>query len=52
MIEDATPDDLRDLAQKVVGKLGGEAAAVVLGSGDGGKALLVAAVRSRWSSVA
>ncbi|MET0801619.1 MAG: alanine--tRNA ligase [Actinomycetota bacterium] len=41
-LEDADADTLRDLAQKVVDKLGGEAA-VVLGTGRGGKALLVGA---------
>jgi alanyl-tRNA synthetase len=41
-VTEADADTLRDLAQKVVGKLGGEAA-VVLGSASGGKALLVAA---------
>ena len=39
---DADADTLRDLAQKAVEKLGGQAA-VVLGSAQGGKALLVAA---------
>jgi alanyl-tRNA synthetase len=41
-VTDADADTLRELAQKAVGKLGGEAA-VVLGSAAGGKALLVAA---------
>ena len=41
-VTDDDADTLRDLAQKTVGKLGGEAA-VVLGSAQGGKALLVAA---------
>ena len=41
-VTDDDADTLRDLAQKSVGKLGGEAA-VVLGSAHGGKALLVAA---------
>jgi alanyl-tRNA synthetase len=41
-VTDADADALRDLAQKAVGKLGGESA-VVLGSALGGKALLVAA---------
>jgi alanyl-tRNA synthetase len=41
-LADADADALRELAQKVVGKLGGESA-VVLGSAQGGKALLVAA---------
>ncbi len=41
-VTDDDADTLRDLAQKAVGKLGGEAA-VVLGSAQGGKALLVAA---------
>ena len=41
-VTDADADTLRDLAQKVVDKLGGQAAAV-LGSAHGGKALLVAA---------
>jgi alanyl-tRNA synthetase len=41
-VADADADTLRDLAQKTVDKLGGQAA-VVLGSAAGGKALLVAA---------
>jgi alanyl-tRNA synthetase len=41
-VVDADADTLRDLAQKTVEKLGGDAA-VVLGSAQGGKALLVAA---------
>ncbi len=41
-VTDADADALRDLAQRAVGKLGGESA-VVLGSALGGKALLVAA---------
>ncbi|MGZ8630577.1 MAG: alanine--tRNA ligase [Actinomycetota bacterium] len=41
-LEDADADDLRELAQKAADKLGGEAA-VVLGTAQGGKALLVAA---------
>jgi alanyl-tRNA synthetase len=41
-VTDADADTLRELAQKAVDKLGGEAA-VVLGSALGGKALLVAA---------
>jgi alanyl-tRNA synthetase len=41
-VTDDDADTLRDLAQKTVGKLGGEAA-VVLGSAQVGKALLVAA---------
>jgi alanyl-tRNA synthetase len=41
-VTDADADTLRDLAQKAVGKLGGQSA-VVLGSAAGGKALLVAA---------
>jgi alanyl-tRNA synthetase len=44
-VTDADADTLRDLAQKAVDKLGGEAA-VVLGSALGGKALLVAACSS------
>ena len=42
IVADADADTLRDLAQKTVDKLGGQAA-VVLGSAAGGKALLVAA---------
>ncbi len=41
-VTDADADTLRELAQKALGKLGGQAA-VVLGSAAGGKALLVAA---------
>ena len=41
-VTDDDADTIRDLAQRAVGKLGGEAA-VVLGSAQGGKALLVAA---------
>ena len=41
-VEDADADALRDLAQKAADKLGGEAA-VVLGTAQGGKAMLVAA---------
>jgi alanyl-tRNA synthetase len=41
-VTDADADTLRELAQKALGKLGGDAA-VVLGSAAGGKALLVAA---------
>ena len=41
-VSDDDADTIRDLAQRAVGKLGGEAA-VVLGSAQGGKALLVAA---------
>ena len=38
------PSGLRELAQKVRDQLSGRAAAVVVGNGDGGKAMLVAAV--------
>ena len=38
------PGGLRDLAQKIRDRLTGEAAAVVVGNGEGGKAMLVAAV--------
>ena len=41
-VEDADADALRELAQKATDKLGGEAA-VVLGTAQGGKALVVAA---------
>ncbi|MFM7718518.1 MAG: alanine--tRNA ligase [Actinomycetota bacterium] len=42
--EDASAEDLRELAQDVVGRLGGaNGAAVVLGSAEGGRPLLVAA---------
>ena len=41
-VTDDDADTIRDLAQRAVGKLGGEAV-VVLGSAQGGKALLVAA---------
>jgi alanyl-tRNA synthetase len=42
---DGEADELRDLAQKVVGKLGGSRpAVVVLGSSKGGRGLVVAAV--------
>jgi len=45
---DADADALRELAQKAVGKLEGDGgAAVVLGSGQGGRALIVAAVSRR-----
>ena len=47
-LEDVDPDELRALAQKVVGKLEGNGgAAVVLGSANGGKALIVAASSKR-----
>jgi alanyl-tRNA synthetase len=47
-LEDVDPDELRALAQKVVGKLEGNGgAAVVLGSASGGKALIVAACSKR-----
>jgi alanyl-tRNA synthetase len=43
-VHDAEADDLRELAQSIVGKLESEGgAAVVLGSTAGGKALVVAA---------
>ena len=43
-LQDAGADELRELAQKAVNKLEGKGgAAVVLGSGQGSKALLVAA---------
>ncbi len=43
-MEDGSADELRELAQTVVARLeNANGAAVVLGSGDGGKALLVAA---------
>ncbi|MEX0756167.1 MAG: alanine--tRNA ligase [Actinomycetota bacterium] len=46
--QDADADSLRELAQKAVGKLEGNGgAAVVLGNGSEGKALLVAAVSKR-----
>ncbi|MEX2439835.1 MAG: DHHA1 domain-containing protein, partial [Actinomycetota bacterium] len=46
--QDADADSLRELAQKAVGKLEGKGgAAVVLGNGSEGKALLVAAVSKR-----
>jgi alanyl-tRNA synthetase len=38
------PGGLRDLAQKVRDRLAARPAAVVVGNGDGGKAMLVAAV--------
>jgi alanyl-tRNA synthetase len=47
-VHDADADELRELAQKAVNKLEGDGgAAVVLGSGRGGKALLVAACSPR-----
>ncbi len=47
-LQDADADELRELAQRVVGKLEGRGgAAVVLGTGQGGKALIVAACSSR-----
>jgi alanyl-tRNA synthetase len=47
-LEDVDADELRELAQKVVGKLEGDGgAAVVLGSARNGKALIVAACSKR-----
>jgi alanyl-tRNA synthetase len=47
-LQDADADALRELAQKSVGKLEGDpGAAVVLGTRQGGKALIVAACSSR-----
>ncbi len=47
-LQDADADELRELAQKAVGKLEGDGgAAVVLGSGKDGKALMVAACSKR-----
>jgi alanyl-tRNA synthetase len=47
-LEEVGADELRELAQKVVGKLEGDGgAAVVLGSNANGKALLVAACSAR-----
>ena len=47
-LEDVDPDELRELAQKVVGKLEGNGgAAVVLGSTNGGQARIVAASSKR-----
>jgi alanyl-tRNA synthetase len=47
-LEEVDADELRELAQKVVGKLeSGGGAAVVLGSNKDGKALIVAACSKR-----